>query len=99
MVHDAPITTNIDISRNTITNLSGGTVLPTISVGSELFIQNESGNNVMNVGGNNSSDFPHATQGFQLFGGESMTLKVRNADNVCVWAATSGERVRIFVTN
>ena len=35
----------------------------------------------MNVGGNNAGDFPHATQGYQLFANQSMEISIRNADN------------------
>ena len=98
-VADTPIASNVDTSRQTVTNDSGGTVLSTFGVISKLFIKNESGNNTMNVGGNNAGDFPHATQGYPLYAGESMEISIVNADMVSVWAATSGQRIRVFGTN
>lgn len=98
-VSETPTAGNIDTSRQTITNLSGGTVLNSFSIAGKLIIQNESGNNTMNVAGNNAGDFPHATQGISLFAGETLELLVRNADVVAVWAATSGQRIRVLGTN
>lgn len=97
-VSEIPVQATIVTDRVTITNSSGGTTLPNKDCGGEVFLQNESGNNTMNVGGSNAGEFPNSTNGFSLFAGESMTIKIRNTDDLAVWAATSGQRIRTLIT-
>lgn len=76
-----------------ITALSGGTLLTNIS-GFSFLLRNNSGNSTMMVGGlgSNSPDVIGISGiGLPLYGGDSLTLKVSNLNQVRVLAGVSGQ--------
>lgn len=81
--------------RIAISAASGGTQLETIPA-AKVFIRNFPANDVMWVGGN-SDDAPYQNHGMDLFGGESVTYPVRNANQIQICALTSGQFIRYQV--
>lgn len=78
-----------------IPSLSGGVVLSSGKVGNAV-IRNMSGNADMYVGGSGSR--PFSGFGFNLHGGDGLTLRIGNFNQIYVFAATSGQLVSYIGT-
>lgn len=80
-----------------VPSLSGGTALQS-SACLSVILRNSSGNDTMYVGGS-PAGLPFSGRGFQLGGGDSVTLPTTNANNISVFAATSGQFVNWIAVN
>lgn len=77
-------------TTNGITSSSGGSVLSSGACIS-ITVKNNSGNNTMYIG--SATTPPVSGFGFQLGGGDALTLAVNNFNQVAVQAATSGQQI------
>lgn len=98
------VPTNIQIGfsgtaiQSGVPSLSGGTALQSAACIS-VTLRNSSGNDTMYVGGSVAGNQPFSGRGFQLGGGDSLTLPITNANKISVFAATSGQFVNWISVN
>ena len=79
----------------TCTGASGGTQLPNLPC-LRLLVRSMSGNNVMFVSGI-GAQAPYSGKGVELYGGEMLPpLEIDNANELSIFAATSGQKVSIM---
>jgi hypothetical protein len=78
-----------------VTGASGGTQLPN-APGFSVLLRNISGNQVMFVGSTTNPPEITSPLGVPIYGGESITVKVTNANKLRVAASKSGENLAWF---
>lgn len=94
---------NVNFDFGTVIRTTSGTIVTSLSGGTELgsgivinvTVRNLSGNGPMYIGGT-GTEAPFSGKGMILFGNESQTYDIDNFNKIRLFANTSGQRVRVI---